>query len=158
MLVCFGRENNLRSKLIQKVTRSQWSHVWAEIKLPGSEKTWVIHSAADGVVLVPDRLVRPHYCAIDTLGVKVQDQTVVELAHSFVGAGYDFGVISNGFLLVLYNLTGLKPFDPIRNGTKFSCSELITTILKLGGMEGLSDMDPELTTPGMLFDRLVSLQ
>jgi len=149
--LCFGREDNLRSKLIRWSTAGLWSHVWFELEL--FNQRWVLHSAVGGVCLVPPSRL-PAYTATAVVELPVAVSELLVAARARMGAGYDFGVIPNGLLLVAFRLTGIRWFDPVRNGNRFSCSEFAALVLQQAGMDKLSHLDPELTTPGMLAQAL----
>ena len=151
VFVCFGRQKNLKSWLVRLATDSEWSHVWIEFEL--AKNVWAIHSASDGVVMVPADRVRAEYAPVETVPLDVPVDVLLWEAHKFVGADYDFNVIINGILLALWRATGVIWFRPLRNACKYSCSEVTILLLKRH-VKALAALDAELTTPGKLLEAL----
>ena len=148
--LCFGRANNLKSRLIRWSTAGIWSHVWGEFDLYG--KTWALHSSTDGVQILSVERIRSQYSSVVSIRVSVSISDTLAEAHRYLGAGYDYGVIPNVVLLVLFRWTGVVWFDPRRDPNKFSCSELWCALLKKQGVPCVQRRDPELTTPQNLAD------
>lgn len=169
ILVGFGTNDKLASRLIRWATRSEWSHVWIEYPSGVWGGQWVAHSWADGVVKVPLECIEAAYPRRKLYECRLDLTEGLKWARQYIAAGYDYGVIWNGFLLVLHRATGWQWLTRLiaRNAAKFSCSEFVSGILKASGVRGVrssgavevtSDelgvdgdrFDPELTTPGDL--------
>lgn len=154
VVVGFGRDRSLRSRLIRWATAGRWSHTWLELHLWGG--AWALHSGARGVAVVPLRQVTPTYTAVARYAVAgLPEAAVLAVAHTYVGRPYDYrAVLWNGLLLVLLRLTGWQRLHDavVRDAARYSCSELVAAILGGAGLEGLPALDPELTTPQNLAD------
>jgi hypothetical protein len=153
--VGFGTNDKWTSRLIRWVTRSPWSHVWIEYPSGVWGGRWVAHSWADGVVKVPIERTEATYPKSKIYECMIPVDVLspgFSWARHHISAGYDYGVIWNGFLLVLYRSTGWNWLWKIvaRNATKFSCSEFVCGFLKAAGVNGTESLEPELTTPGDL--------
>lgn len=148
--LCFGRSKGLRSWLIRWSTAGSWSHVWFELEL--FDRVWALHSGADGVQIVSALKVREGYDEHKWLELDIPVSAVIISSHDFLGAGYDYGVIPNALLLVLRRWTGVVWFDPRRDPSRFSCSELACSILQRIGIPEMRGLTPEFVTPGNLAD------
>ena len=155
IVIGFGTNEKWTSKLIRWATDSPWSHCWIEYPSGVWGGRWVAHSWSDGVVKVPLEQVEAAYpkrkiyeCRVDVDKL----QPGFTWSRKYIAADYDYGVIWNGFLLVLWKATGWKYLHKIvhRNATKFSCSEFLAGFMKAAGVTGTESLDPELTTPGEL--------
>lgn len=163
ILIGFGTNDKLASRLIRWATRSPWSHVWIEYPSGVWGGRWVAHSWADGVVKVPLERVEAAYPRRKLYECQVDLSQGLEWARRYIAASYDYGVIWNGLILAVYRVTGWKWLQRIvhRNAARFSCSEFVGGILKASGVRGVESsgavevgiedrFDPELTTPGDL--------
>lgn len=156
-MICigFGTNQKWTSKLIRWATKSEWSHTW--ITYPSSVwgGYWAAHSGPNGVVKIPlERMKQMYPESIHyELGAGVDDFVLgFEWASQHVGQDYDYGVIWNALLLVLWRATGWRYLWKLvaRNSTKFTCSEFVTGFLIASGVPGILKVDPELTPPGVL--------
>jgi len=163
-MICigFGTNEKWTSRLIRWATASEWSHVWIEYPSGVWGGRWVAHSWADGVVKVPLEQVEAAYPKRKVYECRFELDDGLKWARQYIAAGYDYGVIWNGLVLVLHRATGWGWLDRVatRNAAKYSCSEFVGGILKASGVrgvrssgvvdEGADPFDPELTTPGDL--------
>lgn len=153
-MICvgFGTNEKWTSKLIRWATRSPWSHVWIEYPSAIWGGRWVAHSWAEGVTKVPLDQVETMYPVRKTFECRPNMEAGFLWARKYVNAGYDYGVIWNGLLLVLHHATGWEWLHKIviRSAAKFSCSEFVCGFLKAAEVAGTESMDLELTTPGDL--------
>jgi len=164
-MICigFGTNERLTSKLIRWATRSDWSHVWIEYPSGVWGGRWVAHSWADGVVKVPLERVEKAYPKRRLYECQVDVSDGLTWARKYIAASYDYGVIWNSLVLILYRATGWQWLKQIaaRNAARFSCSEFVGGILKASGVKGVESsgvvdpdavdrFDPEMTTPGDL--------
>lgn len=145
----FGTNNSTRAKLIRWATNGEWSHTWIEYPSETWGGSWVVHSWVDGVVSVPVEKVHKEYtkrkvyvCLKDDLN------TGFSWASKRVSAKYDFAVIWNALLLVLYRATQWKWLYGIavRNAARYTCSEFVSGFLKAAGVMS-RNVDPEFMTP-----------
>lgn len=148
----FSRGKSLRSKLIRWATAAEWSHVWVEYPSHVWGGRWIAHSAELGVVKAP---AEPYLASRERTiryEVKVDITRGLEACRDHVGKRYDYKVIWNALLGVLLRVTGWKWLRKIvvKDSSRFTCSEFVTSILKEAGVTGTEGMDPELTTPGEL--------
>jgi hypothetical protein len=154
IVIGFGTNEKWTSKLIRWVTRSEWSHVWIEYPSGVWGGRWVVHSWESGVVKVPLELIREKYPKH-----RSYDLNRGEMAQGFdwarerIGASYDYGVIWNALMLVMYRATGWEWLHRIllRNAAKFSCSEFVSGFMKASKVKGTEDWDPEFMPPVDLF-------
>jgi hypothetical protein len=148
----FSRGRSLRSKLIRWATAAEWSHVWVEYPSHVWGGRWVAHSAENGVVKVPAELYLASRETVKRFEVKPDITGGLEACREFVGKRYDYKVIWNALLGVLWRATGWEWLKKIvsKDSSKLTCSEFVTSILKEAGVVGTESMDPELTTPGDL--------
>ena len=156
-MICigFGTNEKWTSKLIRWATRSEWSHVWIEYPSGVWGGRWVAHSWADGVMKVPLEQIEQTYPTRKIYECRVQIDHLAagfNWARKYISADYDYGVIWNGLLLVLYRATNWQWLWKVvtRNASKFSCSEFVGGFLKAAGVNETESLDPELTTPGDL--------
>jgi hypothetical protein len=111
------------------------------------------HSSVDGVSIVPSESVRSAYPKHVVFEVRVDLTRGIAWARDHLEDDYDYGVIWNALLLVLYRFTKLHCLERLvwRCATKMSCSEFGTGLLKYAGtLPGMKGYDPELTTSGAL--------
>lgn len=153
--VCFGTNDKISSRLIRWATRSLYSHAWIEYPSGVWGGRWVAHAWADGVVKVPLEQVEEAYPTRRMYECKIPINELssgFDWARKHIGAGYDYGVIWNGLLLVLWRATKWQWLWRIitRNAAKLSCSEFACGFLKAARVNGTESLDPELTTPGDL--------
>lgn len=153
--VGFGTNEEWTSKLIRWATKSRWSHVWIEYPSEVWGGRWVAHSRADGVVKVPMERVEKMYPTRKIYECRLSVDRLTSgfgWARRHISARYDYGVIWNGLLLVLYRATKWQWLWGIvtRNAAKFSCSEFVGGFIKEAGLADTESLDPELTTPGDL--------
>lgn len=153
-MICIGFGTNERwtSKLIRWATDSQWSHCWLEYPSAVWGGQWVAHSGANGVVKIPVERVYKKYPKRGLYELKLEPEEIdrgFSWARSRIGVDYDYGVIWNAILLILWRATGWKYLWKIvyRNAAKDSCSEFVSGFLAATGMPGGEKLDPELTPP-----------
>lgn len=154
-IIGFGTNDHWTSWLIRKIIRGEYSHSWIEVDC-GYLGCMVLHSSSirvgmrtvHGVAIVPDFVVHQNYPVKKRYAINHDLAPGLTWARSMVGAGYDFGVIWNGFLLLLLRFTGWGWLERyvIRNASIVSCSELISSIIKKSRVRGSDIIDPELTT------------
>lgn len=156
-MICigFGTNDRWTSKLIRWATKSPWSHVWIEYPSDIWGGRWAAHSRLDGLAKVPLERIEATYSPRKIYELRVKRNSLASgfrWARGHITAGYDYGVVWNGVLLVLYRATKWQWLWHIvmRNAAKFSCSEFVGGFLKAAGVSGTAGMDPELTTPGDL--------
>ena len=154
-MVCvgFGTNEKWTSKLIRWVTKSECSHVWIEYPSVTWGGRWVVHSwGSAGVVKVPLEQVEKDYPTHRSYECSLNIDGGFQWARQRLGARYDYGVIWNGFLLVLHRITGWGWLNDVlhRNAARFSCSEFVAGFLKAAGVPGTEHMDPEFITPEAL--------
>lgn len=147
----FGTNEKWPSRLIRWVTKSPWSHVWIEYKSMTWGGHWmVIHSASDGVVIEPRERVYGRYPKRKMYECEADLTDGLVAIRDHLGAGYDYpAVIWNGLLLVLYTFLRIEWLNQIvlKNGSRFSCSELVATALKAARVKGTEEFEPELMPP-----------
>lgn len=150
--VGFGTNNSLKARLVRWATKSKWSHVWLEYRSELWGGMWAAHSHKQGVIKVPLDKVYSEYTKRKVYKCVVPVDNGFVWARKRVGLPYDYGVIWNGILLVLYGLFRWKFLWNLvaRDTTELSCSEFVTGFLKAADLDGIEEFDPELTTPGML--------
>jgi hypothetical protein len=157
--ICFGTNNAFRSKLIQRVTDSELTHSWLEFESEAWGGTWVAHSTKRGVIteykpnVLEDYPKYETYLCLSPIELSRGMQSVV----NDIGiADYDYGVIWNGVLLVVYKLTKWERLwnFTTKNASKISCSELIAKILLHCDFDDIHIDDPEFTTTGMLREQV----
>jgi hypothetical protein len=150
--VGFGTNNKLRSKLIRWATKSKWSHAWIEYHSDLWGGVWAVHSHKQGVVKVPFEQIYEEYTKRKIYQCDCDTERGFAWASKRVGLQYDYGVIWNGILLVLYGLFGWEFLWKlvVRDAARMSCSEFVAGFLKAAEIEGMENFDPELTTSGML--------
>lgn len=151
-LVGFGTNDRWTSKLIRWATKSKWSHTWIEYPEDVWGGRWAVHAWEDGVVKIPNERIRASYPEQRAYECQEDLSQGLTWARQYIGAPYDYGVIWNGLLLVVYGATGWRwLYDVVhRNAAKFSCSEFVAGVLKASSVPGTQDIDPELATPGEL--------
>lgn len=150
--VCFGTNSKLKSKLVRWVTGEKWTHTWIEYPSTVWGGLWVAHSSSNGVVKVPQERVQRDY------PLNIVYECKADLSHGFMWARgtvsmpYDWGVIWNAVLLLLFRATGWKWLSKFawRCPRCMTCSEWVTSLLKAASVKGLEGYDPELTTSGTL--------
>jgi hypothetical protein len=148
--VVFGTNDSLRARLIRWSTGSPWSHVWIEYQSEVWGGWWAAHSAEDGVVKVPDTRIWTRYPRRLTYELHVPLDGGFDWARHVIGAKYDYGVIWNALLLVLFRVTKWQWLYKLvaRNAAKYSCSEFVAGFLKAAGVKGSENWDIELMHPG----------
>ena len=153
-VIGFGTNDKWHSRLIRWLSRGQYSHAWIEFDCPGMGKV-ILHASAlrvgwrtvYGVAIVPDFKVYQVYPSRVRYRIDADLYSGLHWARGMVGAGYDFGVIWNGLLLILLRLTGWSWLEKyvMRNANRVSCSEMVSSILSVSGTPGSDIIDPELT-------------
>lgn len=171
IVIGFGTNDKLTSRLIRLATEADFSHVWIEDELWGHQM--VIHATGEGIVVEPLERVLPRYPKHKRFEVRGADlRPGLEAMAPVVGADYDYSVISNGLLLLLFKLTGWKHLYryTARNAANYSCSEWVASIMEKAGFldehvdEAIArainhdlgfpeseELDPELLPPSSLF-------
>jgi hypothetical protein len=151
--IIFGTNNSLRARLIRWATKSKWSHVWIEYPSEMWGGWWAAHSAEDGVVKVPHNRLWSRYPKRTMYELDVPLDLGFEWARRVIGARYDYGVIWNALLLVLFRATRWEWLYQVvaRNAARFSCSEFVAGFLKAAGTEGTEHWDVELMPPEALY-------
>jgi len=154
-IIGFGTNSHWTSWLIRKIIRGEYSHSWIELDCDGLGRM-ALHASSirvgmrtvHGVAVVPDFVVHKNYPVKKRYSIDHDLSSGLIWARSMVGAGYDFGVIWNGLLLLLLRLTGWKWLERyvVRNASIVSCSELISSIVRKSRVRGSDIIDPELTT------------
>lgn len=153
IFIGFGTNEKWTSKLIRWATESDWSHCWIEFKSLGDG--WGVHSGPDGVVLVPIERIEETYPERTLYELNIDVEKVhlgFRWARDRVGADYDYGVIQNLILLLLWKATKWRfLWDLVaRNASKFSCSEFVSGFLVAAKVPGVGGLDPETVYPGLL--------
>lgn len=152
--ICFGTNDKWTSRLIRWVTKSDVSHTWIEYPSEVLGGLWVVHSSSDGVVAEPQERVCNRYPTYEAYECLIDLSDGFRWARQHIGyTEYDYGVIWNGLLLVLYGLTQWEWLKKIvwRCASKLSCSEFNTGFLQNAGTaKGIEEYDAELTTSGAL--------
>jgi len=150
--IVFGTNEKWTSKFIRWVTQSPWSHVGIEYPSAVWGGRWVANSQADGVVKIPIEQFEATYPTrkVYECGPNMADG--FQWARNHINADYDYGVVWNAFVLVLYRMTGWRWLWKIvtRNAAKFSCSEFVCGFMRAAKVTGAMRLDPELTPPGDL--------
>jgi hypothetical protein len=153
LYVCFGTSHDFKSWLICKITDSKVSHSWIEYPSHVWGGQWVAHSTSRGVIKEIQESVRERYPVHEIYECKADLKKGLDSVRKYVGtADYDFGVLWNGVLLLVYKLIKWKWLYHlvIRNTAKLTCSEFVALILKNAELPGTEEIDPELTTTGQL--------
>ncbi len=151
--ICFGTDKSIKSRIICFVTKSAHSHSWVEYSSQVWKGRWVAHSTARGVIKEIQPQVRARYPIHKIYRCKMDLKEGLQAVREYVGtADYDFGVIWNGILLLFYRvLRWRKLYEFVmRNTAKISCSEFVALIFQQAKVPGAENIDPELTTTGML--------
>jgi hypothetical protein len=151
--LCFGTNDKLYSRLIRWATGAHLTHAWVEYKSAVWGGWWVAHSTDRGVIKEVAEGVDARYPTHRKYECRADLSAGLQAVRSYVGtADYDWAVIWNALLLVLYRATNWEWLYRIvaRNGAKMVCAELVGIILKESGLAGTENFDPELMTTGML--------
>lgn len=150
--ICFGTNEKWTSRLICWATEAEYSHTWGEYPSSVWGGEWAAHSSSSGVVKVPAEAVRQEYPKFVAYECQADLSKGFEWARKYVGAKYDYGVIWNALLLVLYRFTKWRWLWNVvsRNDAKLSCSEFWASLFKNAEVPGAEKLDPELTTSRML--------
>jgi len=154
----FGTNDEFTSRLARWATGSAWSHVWIEYPSKVWGGQWVAHSTPRGIVKMPLAGVLRDYPVHVRFNCNHDVSKGFEWAREYIGSPYDYGVIWNSLLYVVYRASHMKCLYNVvsRNASKYTCSEFVTEFLKVSGVNSILQFDPELTSPGMLYDTCVA--
>lgn len=147
MHVCFGTNDKFHSKLIRKITESKWSHAWLEFECKG--ELLALQSGFGGVEIYPAKKIRKEYPKHIIYRNEFDPSNGFKWGFNHLGYGYDYGVIVNAIILILFKLTKWKWLWKIllKNASKFSCSEFACLFLQKCEIQGLDKYEAEFTTP-----------
>lgn len=157
--VCFGRWDNLISRLIRWATKGEWSHCWIEYDSKRWGARMAVHSDRKGVIVEPmtnfiERRGQPLAKAIYKVSNREIDGHKPDLDLGFMRSrhylGKDYGyfaVISNLIILTLWR-AGWKSLEGVQDVGKYVCSEFCALFIK--NSEIPTNLDPELTWPSKL--------
>lgn len=152
-VVGFGTNQEPMSKLVRNITGSPWSHSWIEYSSLSFGGLWAVHAQKTGVIKERIFDVWRKYPTRKRFEIKHDIREGIKIALAAVGKPYDFrSVFINSIILYWWRMTGKLVADPVRDATLYSCSELVTVALIESEFPGANTLDPELTTPGMLFE------
>lgn len=147
VVVGIGTNDRLSSRLVRRITRSDYSHAWVEYG------ETVYHAQSKGVIDEEVSEVWKKYPKMRRFRLLAPSdiaERCAEYAETMIGIPYDYNVIGNGIRLWWYFVTGriTKPeVDPYR----FHCVEFAIHVLREAApISKLDQLDPELTYPGKL--------
>lgn len=155
VLIGFARWNNWWSKIIEKLTKSQWTHTWLEIEDP--TLGWIcLHSSSNGVELtnrdgVAEGRIPHSFLRYECL-LPQEMLNGVRMNRDLIGAKYDYRSLILNLGLLLLQKIWKRNYKPFTNSRKMTCSELMATIMKSGGIPKTISWMPELLPPGDLKD------
>ena len=136
--------------VLQRVldTRLLW-HTWLSYPDQLWGGRWLANADAHGVRVLPRSamplLGEPHVeyrCKFDI-------SQGLARSRDFVGRPYDYVslLVGHPIKLLAYYLTGVEVLNPVRDASRFTCSEFVAVVLKAAELPGTGDMDPESETP-----------
>ncbi len=139
--------------VLQRVldTRLLW-HTWISYPDDFWGGRWLVNADAHGVRVLPRSamplLGNPHVeyrCKFDIT-------EAMSRCRDFVGRPYDYLslLVGHPIKLLGYYLTGVEALNPVRDASRFTCSEFVATVLKAAELPGTKGMDPESETPASL--------
>jgi len=154
--ICFGRWNDLKSKVIRWITKSEWSHVWLEYNSDEWGHRMVVHADAKGVIVEPvENFWERRKEATHVLSYKVNIgdiKTGFKDSARYLGKDYGyFALIWNALMLILLKLGFKEKWLSIaKDLNRYVCSEFAILFLKNARAEGASTLDAEAIWPGKL--------
>lgn len=151
--LAFGTNDKLYSRLIRWATGAKLTHSWIEYESAVWGGPWVAHVTDRGVIKEVVEGVDERYPVHRKYECLVNVDDGLRAVRSHVGTtDYDWAVIWNALLLVLYRATKWERLWRLvaRNTSKLMCAEFVATILKKGHVAGADALDPETTTTGQL--------
>ncbi len=134
----------LNTRLLFHTWISYPNEIWGE--------RWLVNADAHGVRVLPQSAVpllgNPHVeyrCRFNII-------EAMSRCRDFVGRPYDYLslLVGHPVKLLTYYLTGVEALNPVRDASRFTCSEFVATVFKAAELPGTENMDPESETPASL--------
>jgi hypothetical protein len=152
--ICFYHGTDLKSKLIQKITKCKYNHVFIRFWSDEWNSNQVIDIDERGVVQIPW-----HNTEYLLSSQKRQCVEMYEAPKGFVdeiikqqdiiGDLYDWkGLFGGLFKLIILKVFGIKINKPWQSKGKLFCSEYVATLLQSVGYK----LEPWLSSPSDIFD------
>lgn len=155
--VGFSKDGSLPSRIIRRLTGAPCSHAFLILEKGESEfgREMVLEASAFGIRLVSLERFKSQnevVCEVDFKGHLSQGLVA---AGSWLGEVYDFGGLFGMAFVILGRWLKKKWRNPLHRAHSLFCSELVTEVLQDSGIDGVSDLVPEDTSPGDLMDALM---
>lgn len=149
--IVFTAKTNWFSRLIRWITNGTVSHVFLEYDSTLWGGRWVAEATVGGVRKVPSYKARKNV-VFEYRFLKDPRPGCTALAEYF-GNKYDYvGMVGFAVFIVVWRWLHLKIKRPFRSSKAQLCSEFVARWFKASGVPVAAYLDPETTTPQMLYD------
>jgi hypothetical protein len=154
--LCVGAWDDPKSKIVQWITSSSYSHAWMEYDSPTWQGRMVVHSDSKGVVIesLSSFYERRGMCSSRAVYKVLSGDTSKGFFFSKNYLGKSYGYLTlfrNASLLLLFKL-GMKFLKPVSDVGKYTCAEFVTLFLQNSGLA--EELNGEHTWPGLLEEYL----
>lgn len=135
ILIVLARSKGLLGKLIRWFTKSEVNHAYIIFYSAEWNDFMAIEIDERGIVIVPAFKEEHKYCYSEEYELKNADKdkiiTALVAERGLIGAKYDWlGLISFGFRMLVWRLTGTKDFmHPVHSKTRLFCSEYVANVI-----------------------------
>lgn len=149
----FSRGTGFNSRVVKKILDTEWYHAWIAYEDERWGRTMVAHatSAGGGVITEPIEKLEKRYPEAIHYMVKPDLGPGLHAAGKNIGAQYDLrSVCINLALLGIYRVTGKTLFTPVRDESKYNCSEFVIDVLKKSGIREVQELDSKMTKVDIL--------
>lgn len=149
--IVFTARTNWFSRLVRWFTKSQVSHVFLEYDSSLWGGRWVAEATVGGVRKVPSYKARKN--VVFEYRFLGDPRPGCAAIASYFGNKYDYaGIVGFAVFILLWRWLHLKIKRPFTHSKAQLCSELVARWVKESGVPVAAYIDPELTTPQMVYD------
>jgi hypothetical protein len=156
--VCLIEGNDSRSKLYKWILKSKDTHVFFLYESDLWGGWFAADIMEDGVIMLPEEKSSTQRATTLTFFECSMPLDVgFKRARKFVDSGYDFlALFANLMRIMLWRWFGWKWLKPVGSSKRMYCAEFVATIFRLADIPHSEELDPEVTSPGMLREFMVN--
>lgn len=152
--VGFSTSNHFVSRIIRWATKSKVSHTWLLISNSFLGVDMVMHATMGGFQMLSYDAFKKKHKVVAILDLETPVDEGVKKAIPLLGFGYDYtGLFGAGFV-ILGRWLKLKWKNPFEDSSKLFCSEIVTFVLRTGGLPGAENLYAAGSNPETLLELL----